>query len=274
MREQRLPDYDVIDLPEDAAIVLVGQPDALQGELRVYNPGEEKLVLRDARVRSEPLRIAGRTTSAVHTLELIVLRPGQVRHIPMSIAISPHTPPGEYQGELEVAGRIRPIVLHVTEVVQLDISPPQLVIENRAGEKFTKSVVFTNKGNVSLTIGEIGPVVLDDELMECRVLRAATINFDDQGKSVSDYLVDIIRQSKAGLEQAGLLRVHNTAGTIVLQPGEVRLVDLEIRVPDKLERHARYFGVAALYTSNLEFVIVPTSSRQPSAKEASSKNRG
>jgi hypothetical protein len=38
----------------------------------------------------------------------------------------------------------------------------------------------------------------------------------------------------------------------------VRPVDLEIRVPESLDRRARYTGVVALYTSNLEFLIVPT----------------
>jgi hypothetical protein len=35
-------------------------------------------------------------------------------------------------------------------------------------------------------------------------------------------------------------------------------MNLEIRVPGGLDRRGRYRGVAAIYTTNLSFVIVPT----------------
>src|SRR2546429_1561377 len=119
MREQKLFDFDIIDWPEHQPIILVGQPDALKGELRIHNPGKEKIVLRDARLRSEQLgtAVTGMTTSSVHMLPVIVLRPGDVRRIPLTIAVNPYTPPGEYRGEMEIAGRGRPVVLQITEVV-------------------------------------------------------------------------------------------------------------------------------------------------------------
>lgn len=38
----------------------------------------------------------------------------------------------------------------------------------------------------------------------------------------------------------------------------MRAVDLDFRVPDKLDQRSRYFGAVALYTSNLDIVIIPT----------------
>lgn len=258
MRERWVPDYDVVDLPEEEPIVFSGRPRALRGLVRFYNPGEGKVVLRDMRVRSEAKEVAaGRAGELAQTLPTIILRPGQSRERLVSLALSPHTPPGEYRAELEIAGRRRPVLLQVAETVRLDVEPARLVIENRPDEVVTKRVIFSNGGNVPLTIGEIRAVPLDEELLICRAGRAALAEVGDEVDSVDELAVAVVRQINAILKQTGVLRVHNTAGTVELPPGAVQPVDLEIRVPAKLERRSRYFGSAAIYTTNLEFVVVP-----------------
>lgn len=259
------PEYDVLAHAADEPIVLVGPPHALQGELRLHNPGAQKLVLRDARLRGEATEaVQARLPSMPeYVLRRIVLRPGELRQIPLRVPLSPHIPPGEYRGLLEVAGRTRQVVMYITEVVQLDISPVPIVVENHPGATVVKRAVFTNSGNVPLTIGDIGPVVLDDTLLECRTGRAAIAAVGDSIESLDDYFAEVVRQTKATLEQTGLLRVHLMADPLTLAPGEVHPVDIEVRVPDNLDRRARYLGVAALYTGNLEILLVPTNTARP-----------
>jgi len=36
-------------------------------------------------------------------------------------------------------------------------------------------------------------------------------------------------------------------GKVVLKPGEMRTAEIEIRLPDQLEAHARYIGGSAVY---------------------------
>ena len=60
-----------------------------------------------------------------------------------------------------------------------------------------------------------------------------------------------------------MLRVHNPT-PLALAPGDVRAVELEIRVPDGLDKRTRYLGSAALYTTDLEFVVVPMREREAS----------
>jgi hypothetical protein len=260
MRRSDKPEYDVLAHSADEPIILVGPPHALQGELLLHNPGENKLVLRDARLRAEAPKEAKARLPALpdFALRRIVLRPGELRRVPLRIPLSAHTPPGEYHGLVEVAGRTRDVVVHVTEVVRLDIAPGQIVVENQPGATMVKRAVFTNAGNVPLAIGDIGPVPLDETLLECRTGRAAIAAVADRMSSLDDYYAEVVRQTKTALEQTGHLRVHLTAGQVTLAPGEVRPVEVEIRVPDKLDRRARYLGVAALYTSNWEFLLVPT----------------
>ena len=103
---------------------------------------------------------------------------------------------------------------------------------------------------------------MDDDLLNCRILRAAVAAVGDETQPLEEYLAEIARQARVVLAQAGNLRVHNTTGTIELAPGEVRAVELEIRLPDSLDRRGRYRANAALYTSDLEFIIVPAASER------------
>jgi hypothetical protein len=130
-------------------------------------------------------------------------------------------------------------------------------------------VVFSNLGNVPLSIGEIGAVVLDEEALNCRAGRAAVMNTGEKDQGLDEFLAEYVRQTKVALAQSGLLRVHNTAGPFTLAPGEVRAVDLEIRVPDKLEPRSRYQGAVPLYTSTLDIVLTPT----PAERAARSTKR-
>lgn len=261
MRERKLPDYDILDSPEDEPIVLVGQPHALYGEVRLRNPGDQRVILRETRLHAPPLM--ARTGKPAETSEpvqqaisTVVLRPGQAQHVPLVVSLNAHTPPGEYRGEIEVAGRKRPVVYYVTETLSLEISPPQFVIENHPGATVTKQVVISNTGNVPLTIGDFGPVVLDIEFLECIIGRAAVARAD-QIETMDRFYVEQVRETKRVHEATGILRVRNATGSTVLEPGEVRAFDLQIRVPERLEKRFRYFGVVPIYTENLLFIIVP-----------------
>lgn len=253
-------DQDVIQHPPAEPIVVVGPPDSLGGELLLHNTGPDKLILRDVRLRGEAItrRAAEADGPSELALRRVVLRPGQLRRMPLQLALNPNTPPGEYQAEVQVGSAVRQLVIHVTEVVRLEIDPDPVVIENRPGDTISKRVVFSNRGNVSLSIGEIGAVVLEEEFLNCRAGRAAVMNSGEKVAGLDDFLAEYIRQTKVALEQTGLLRVRNTAGLFTLAAGEVRAVDLEFRVPDKLEQRSRYFGAVALYMSNLNIVVTPT----------------
>jgi hypothetical protein len=187
-----------------------------------------------------------------------VIRPGQRGPVSLSLSLDPFTPPGEYQAEVEVGGQSQPVTMLVTEKVLLRISPAEVVVENLPGVKILKQVVLANKGNVPLSIGDFGAVYLDDELLICRTLRAAAAAVGDELRPLEEYLATILLKAKTVAESSGILRVHSPAGQITLQPGETRLLDLEIRVPEGLDKRGRYRGVFALYTSSLSFVIVPT----------------
>ncbi|MCZ7545131.1 MAG: hypothetical protein M5R40_17115 [Anaerolineae bacterium] len=89
MAKKKASASSLVDARKGEPIVLVGQPDRMQGELFVHNPGEKKIVVRDAQVRAATMAAAPLS----FRLAPIPLRPGLRRRVPLSFAIDPGTPP-------------------------------------------------------------------------------------------------------------------------------------------------------------------------------------
>jgi hypothetical protein len=268
MRE-RLTDYSLL-ADGGRELTLVGAPGHIPHQLEFHNGGEQRAILRQASLVSPEIEAAtGQRLGVV--MPSVVLHPGQARRVPIRITIPIHTPPGRYDGELFVAGQRVAVVIHVVENYDLDVAPTEVVLENRAGDRTIRQIICTNRGNVPLIIGEIGAVVLDDELTNCRSLRAVTAAWPDENgqHDAIDRFVDLFVKEgwKKVVEHSGVLRVHTAGGTHELLPGQTQVVDLEITLPDKLEPRTRYTGVAPLYMSDLTFQIVPVRGRLDAAHE-------
>jgi hypothetical protein len=244
-------------------LVLVGPPRDVRGQFRVQNSTEHKIVVRQPLLKTAAIaRTKGSSTvsgteglpAAAVALRRIIVRPGQSRPVPLAVALDPNTPPGTYQAELDIDGEQRTVVMHVTEDVALSITPQELVIANRAGEKVKKRVVFTNDGNVPIKVKSIGVVVLDEELAHCRALRGALADVGDTMKTLDDFAVALGHRYRAAYETLAL-KVQNEEVTVA--PGETQAVDLSIALPEKMERRSRYTGYAAISTGTLTFTIVP-----------------
>ncbi len=257
MRKERVPGYDLIDMDGEDPVVVRGFPDRLVGTVPLRNAGQETAVLRTA-ILQEPDDRLGLRTGSIRRIATTVLHPEQRRSARLRLRLDPTTPPGEYQARVEVGGSSRPLLISVVERIAIDLEPTSFVIENRPGESVSKSATVTNRGNVPVTIGEIGPVPLDDEQKECRILRRAAEALDSEETITLDRLVEAIaRASKRVLDESGLLRVRNLSGTVEVSPGETVRLDLQVDVPATLDPHTRYRASAPIITKDLRFLIVP-----------------
>jgi hypothetical protein len=153
-----------------------------------------------------------------------------------------------------VNGQQRMVVIHVTEDVELTIAPREIVLPNKPGEKVKKRVVFTNVGNVAISIRSIGTVVLDEELVHCRALRGALEDVGDTAEGLDDIVVALARRYRKYYATL-VLKVQNSAVTV--EAGQTAAVELTITLPEKLEARSRYTGYAAISTNSLNFTIVP-----------------
>lgn len=255
----------VIQLPADEPLVLVGEPKRIKGQFRLANTGDQPVIVRDGLLRAAPEK-KGRGKSKTPALEIrkplhpIRLKAGDSRSVKVKMAVDPFTPPGEYEAELEVGGEVRAVTVHVTEKLDLNLNPSKLVLRAAPGATVSRRIVVRNNGNVPLTIGEIGAVVLEDERIECRVLRRVVAAIDaDKSKQadMTDYFKLMVSQVHEVLSQSGALRVHSKTGTVTIAPGAIQPIDLEIRVPDSLDRRTRYLASVPIYNRNLVFEVAP-----------------
>ncbi len=260
-----------------APVVLAGEPHKLKGHLLLHNRHPQRVVVRDALLQplspelerslqgavgtraakaATPARLAiGERTLPVNLLA--VLAPDQRSRARVKVALDRHTPPGVYHAEIRVGDQLVPVELHVAESLRLDLTPAELIVENRPGGRQHKQVVLHNGGNVPLTIGNIGAVVLDDELAECKTIRAMLAADDLERRSVGDWLSAYLRHGRQQLDGTGMLWVDAQDAPFELAPGETRTVELAIRVPDSLDPRSRYRGVAFLYDQSLAFTVAP-----------------
>jgi hypothetical protein len=222
---------------DDEPLVLSGEPRALTGSLHLHNPGATKVVLRDAGLRDPSGAL--RLPDARHVLRPIVLRPDQGGSVPLSVAVHPTTPPGEYQAELEVAGRVRTVVLQVAETVDVSVEPSALVIANRPGIAQTKRLVVVNEGNVPVSIGE--PVEVE--------LR-------------HDVPLALVRRE----EQVGTVEARAKA-PVHLPPGETATIELALTLVEAPPATRRYRGRLPVVTGDVDVVVLAsTSAPQEKAK--------
>ncbi len=236
-------------------VLLVGPPHEVRGTLRVRNDTESRRTVRRGLVRGEVL--PAEAAEVMCHVGPQRIGPGEIVTTKVAVEVPSATPPGDFEIEIEVGGTAVHARAVVFEVVETDVTPSTIVVEASSGRAISRRVAIRNTGNVPVVVGEIGAVVLDDELLDCRTMRGALAELTQPSVTIEQVLGAIARNAKAALEQAGLLRVHNASGRQTIEPGTAVVLDLEVRVPPHLDRHTRYYGRAYIGTSELTFRIVP-----------------
>lgn len=245
-----------IATPDDEPLVLAGPPAKLTGQIDLHNTGDASAVLRDAAFR-DPSGVL-RARAGRQSFSPVVVRAHQQRRGPVSISLDPATPPGEYRAEIEVAGGTRPVVLHVTESIDLAVHPQTIVVLNQRGAQ-RRRIVVTNEGNVPFGIGDLGDVDLENDLLPDRTrlaLEPVTPTAQPAVRDVDGPVFVLVRLAPAdAVRERGLsVRAHGPAVTVA--PGDTAVVELDITVQAELPPNSRYRGRAALLTRDLEFVVV------------------
>jgi len=243
----------VVNGSDDEPLVLAGPPGQLTGSIHLHNPGDAKVVLRDAGLR-DPSGVL-QLSSARHALKPVVLRPDQGGSVALSVAVDPTTPPGEYRAELDVGGHSPPVVLHVAEVVDLTVRPRSLVVTNEVGVPQRKRLIVTNDGNVPFTPVSPARVDLLDDVRGDRVQRVAIDALLGAGRPELEALV-VALLTISREDPAGSAEVRAAGGQTEVQPGETRAVEIEITLHDEMPPNRRYRGRMPVLTRDVDIVVV------------------
>jgi hypothetical protein len=261
-----------IATPDDEPLVLAGPPRKLTGQIDLHNTGDASVVLRDASVH-DPSGVL-RARPGRQSFSPVVVRAHQQQRGPVSISLDPLTPPGEYHAEIEVAGGTRPVILHVTESIDVAVHPQSIVVLNQQGAQ-RRRVVVTNEGNVSFAIGDLGDVDLENDLLPDRTrlaLEPVTQGVQPVARDLDGPVFVLVRLAPAdAVRERGLsVRAHGPAVTV--KPGDTAVIELDITVQAELPPNSRYRGRAALLTRDLEFVVV-SSAASPNQSAADKREK-
>lgn len=254
----------VVGGSEGEPLVLAGPPGELSGRIQLRNPSDAKVVLRDAGLKDPSGAL--RLPSFRHALQPLVLRPGQGGSVPLSIAVDPATPPGEYRAELDLGGRWQPVVLHVAEVFDLTVLPRSLVVVNQSGVPQAKRLIITNNGNVAFALSDPGAVDLREDLARDRVPRVVIEPLPGRDTPDLEALVAaLLALAREEGRRVGTLEVRVQDRQVEVRPGETRAVELQITLQDELPPNRRYRGRLPVLTRDVDIIVAASGAPLPKA---------
>lgn len=176
------------------------------------------------------------------------------------------TPPGTYKGSAEIGKTRQPIVVEVQPQRQLRFFPSRTSIDAQPGEHVDLTLALANVGNLAVDVPKssvfgLFPVKGMDEVIS-RVIEAEL----GRGERRIDRFLDEVAESHGGNAR---VQVRRGAGS--LEPGDVRDLELTLRLPAKLVRGRLYRGLLSLdYVKQRVEIRVLEKSRQQSARRRGS----
>jgi hypothetical protein len=239
--------------------LLVGPPNACQGLLQVHNPADNPVKLKQVSLR----------TADAKRLELRVgaqLEPKQSHELRVSLALPPGTPPGRYQASLEGAdGQERPVTIEVLERRHTRCVPPSMSRGVRRGERFTVRATLVNEGNVPVIIPKRAALLLHplDRGWPQHFHAAAATHGSD---GYETFLNDFVDRWGNDEPPPGRARILQGDGLLAAQSG--RVIEAELRLPERLRVRRRYQAVLRLADATLTFTLhVLTAEERAAAEE-------
>jgi hypothetical protein len=227
-------------------IILSGPPLSLRGPVVLHNSTDEHLFVREL-----PMKNAQNADIVlpVHT----TLKPRERKSQNLYYAIDPCTPPGTYEMNLQVGNESKKVTLIVHENLEVQLSPQNIVLEGiQPGFQHTKEILFSNKGNIALTIPTIKHNTLTDMDLICRNLSLAVRTNGDEGiektldaftkglkKDITDW-VDI------SIAEAGQ----------VVEPGQTILLHLNIILPADVNKNYHYTGEIRIFDQIIGYTAI------------------
>ncbi len=176
----------------------------------------------------------------------------------LKVPLSRHTPPGTHEVELLVNGERRRAVFEVEERLSARLSPTRLFLEGAPGAVLNKTVYLANQGNVPLTFGDPGPVVLETGHLECRALRDVVRRLDKKEGTLDRAAALFADKLETLYDEAGALKVRLRGDPVTIAPGTMEKIELVIQLPAGLKRPNTYSGAFLYYNATLSFQVTPT----------------
>lgn len=247
---------DTEDLPQ---LRFYGAPGIMRAYLQV-EPAESKRRKMDVRFVETDLNDSGKRSLSGASFQHRVSRNRQ--QVAIRIPLSPNTPPGTYRTVIEADGQQYNAEFEITETISASITPQGIYLEGAPGSSVTKIFFVTNNGNVPLEFKDPGAVMLEDEFIECKVIRGAVRNLRS-GKELKDVIDTIAQELESTYQEAGAMRVRVAQKEpIVIIPGATAKVPLNFTFPANLRSSTRYLGGIRFYNAGVNLTVMATGGKE------------
>jgi hypothetical protein len=180
----------------------------------------------------------------------------------LQFSLPESTPPGTYDGSVQIGGDSYPITVEVEPRPYLVISPRQLVLQVAPGAEASVDLTLINTGNVACEINKVHAFGLFDVRGVDRSIGAALSDPNEKGQGRLGRFMD-----EAADSHGGLVRVSVKAGAGSLEPDELRTVRATLRFSDYLKPDRTYWGTWPLL--NLKYYVRVTVTSPKHQEESS-----
>ena len=150
-------------------------------------------------------------------------------------AVPRTTRPGVYKAVFDIGGEPREAELEVLAEERLEIGPSGLALSAAPGQVVGTELLFTNRGNVPLTLDVLGGLILEDlEPLCLNVQRALSqVRNKDGQEDAHRLFLDALVKNVAD-RRADMGRARVAGGPATLEPGNSALLGVELHLPANL----------------------------------------
>ena len=176
--------------------------------------------------------------------------------------LPPTTPPGTYEGTVQVSGERYPISVEVQPQAALDVSPASFSVSAAPGGEAELELTLVNEGNVPVEIGRAYAFnLLEPGGIEAAIHEALTGSGQPGERRLGRFAEQLAER------HGGLVRVAVEQGAGTLEPGELRDVRARLRFGDDLKPGTVYASTWSLANLNIsiQVTVEPRRRRKESA---------
>lgn len=229
---------------ETRRLLLIGAPPLLEGMIALANPGAERLKLKAALVHLKDSQW-GDPHVALRLAVAARVAPGHAVQVPVSLAVDPRMPPGDYRGELRLDADDRPreVLLKVLEHRAVAVAPSGFELYGAPGASVTLPAVVANLGNVAFVLPRAAIVALGEDAAMTQLFHVAMAKKGAEGHAAAlDAYAELVAAAEV---DAAKVKVGAGAGEPIA-PGDSRETSFTFELPARLARHRSYHGSFAI----------------------------
>ncbi len=167
----------------------------------------------------------------------------------LSFRLPKSTPPGCYQGSIDLGEQRIPIVVDVESRSSIRFIHPKFTYKGLSGARVRTQLSVLNRGNVSVTLpGKDTFCVFEDGGVARALYRGLAA--ENLGGRRIDHILDELADA-----HGGLVRITINKGAGRLAPEEVRELEIDLHFPRKVMSGKTYRGTWSISGADLEVVI-------------------